>query len=162
MRRLNNVCRAVVTTTPVGLLWLHRASMRLIRMERAVFGWQPANPGNMNMSPCDCASSQQCLLGCCHNNICWAVISTMSVGLSLQRQLLGLRIIAFRDLLCHDQGLFPSLGPSSIDPHTGCGPRSIGLVVLRRRTSCAPASCFDVAPFGRWLLWPRWLKHKWV
>ena len=55
-------------------------------------------------------SSRQCLLGCCLNNVCWACASSH-----------------VRDLLCCDQGLIPSPGPSPIDPHHRRGPRSIGL-----------------------------------
>ena len=87
--------------------------------------------------------------GCLHNPIgCHGrLLATMSVAS------LCMRVIAFRDLLCRDQGSFPGPGPSPINPHPGCGPRSIRLllhlfgasnldgasgdVALRRRTSWA-------------------------
>ena len=51
-----------------------------------------------------------------------------------------------------DQGLFPSLGPSPIDPHAGCGPR---LIKLHFWSHLFGAS--DVAALRCFVLQPCWL-----
>ena len=68
------------------------------------------------------------------------------------------------DILCRDQGLFPSPGPSPINPHPGCGPRSIGLcfqlhlLCFRRCTSCGRWHLLGAFCRTSWALlpWPRW------
>ena len=94
-------------------------------------GWLPANPGNISTASSDCMGESQRQYVVFH--CLWPDVSTTQLvvtEVSSQQYLLGLRVIAFRDLLCHDQGLFPSPGPSPINPHPRCGPQSIGLVSL--------------------------------
>ena len=134
-------------------------------MTWVIAGWLPANPGNISTASSDCMgeSQRQCVVFHCmwpdlhcmwspRNNICCVITSTHH---RIQRS------SPPGDLPCRDQGLFPSLGPSPIDPHPGCGPRSIGLV--GRTSSAHPTlhlfGASDVAPLwchSHFSSQPRW------